>query len=393
MIITAFNPSTETLEHTYLAEYMAEASDHLTVKNNSGFAASQAVLVGKMGGERSEIIITDGVTNEDTITIDGDTTFAHNADDPVYKLVYNQVQFYKSATVDGTYSLLATVDLDVDNQDGLTKYDDVSALTTDYYKVRYYNSESLAVSEYSDPIAAAGYEVNTIGKVINQVVRRVRDTNYEILDADDYLAIAQEVNDDLLTQSHKPYRFLKSEIALDTAAGVGYIDLTAEVPNFWKFDYLVYAWTVGGVTREYQITPISREAFTRRYESGAWQDNDELIDVAIDETNNRILLGPAAKTAQTGVIKLHYYARFSEINSLGDVVQTPNTLIYRYKMMAEYYSAKAETDRQWFTLADKYESKYGNEVVKMQRVNRVDTGTARSFAPKRVPSLRKRYTL
>ena len=393
MIITAFNPSTETLEHTYLAEYMAEASDHLIVKNNNGFAASQAVLVGKMGGERSEIIITDGVTNEDTITISGNTTFAHNADDPVYKLVYNQVKFYKSATVDGSYTLLATVDLDVDNQDGLTKYEDVAALTTDYYKITYYNSQSTATSEYSDPIAAAGYEVNTIGKVINQVVRRVRDTNYEILDADDYLAIAQEVNDDLLTQSHKPYRFLKSEIALNTAAGVGYINLTTAVTDFWKFDYLVYAWTVGGVTREYQITPISQEAFIRRYESADWADNDELIDVAIDETNNRILLGPAPKTTQVGVIKLHYYARFQEINSLGDVVQTPNTLIYRYKMMAEYYSAKAETDRQWFTLADKYESKYGNEVVKMQRVNRVDTGTARSFAPKRVPSLRKRYTL
>jgi hypothetical protein len=307
---------------------------------------------------------------------------------------WDQIKFYRSSTIDGSYSLVATVDIDVDNADLLTKYDDSSGTSTDYYKVKYYNSITAVLSEYSDPIQATGYGVTTAGNIIDQVVRRVRDTNYEILSNEEYIDILNEVNSDLLMQSHRPYRFLKAVLDIDTAAGVNYIDLDTVAPNFWKFEYLVYRWTVGGVTHEYKIErPLSQEDFKRKYDNTNWLDDDELIDIAIDEANNRILLGPAPKTTQTDVIELHYYKKFDQITGTGSVLETPTNLVYRYKMMAEYYSAKAETDRQWNILADKYENKYGNEVVKMQRVNRVDTGTPRSFAPKRVPGMRKRYYL
>lgn len=393
MIVTAFNPETEGLERTYLSEYSEESSTSLTVKNTNNFDTDQAVLVGAMGSERAEIITTDGVTHPDIISIDGTTNFAHNADDPVYLMRYNKVQFWRSSTVNGTYSLVATVDIDVDNADKLTRYDDSGGSATDYYKIKYSNSISSDVSEFSDPIRGDGYEALTIGKVIDVVVRRVGDRSYTVLSPDEYLDIAQEVNDDLLTQARKPYKFMKKDVDLDTTAAQAYIDLTADVPDFYKFDFLIYKWTVGGVTHEYQITPISLEAFRRKYDNSNYLDDDQLIDIAIDEEENYILLGPAPKTSQTGKVELHYYATLARIDSLGDEVQTPNTLIYKYKMMAEYYSSKAETDRQWMTLATKYEDKYGNEVVKMQRVNNADAGTPKSFAPKRVPRMRKRYHL
>ena len=391
MIVTAFNPETQNLERTYLAEYTPEASATLNVKNTNGFATAKAILIGKMGQERAEIMETDGVTPNDVVSLDGTTGFAHNADDPVYLLRYNKIRFYRSATIDGTYALLGTVDIDVDNEDLITRYDHAAGVSTDYYKVKYYNDISLEESNFSDAIRAEGYDTLTIGKVIDAVARRVRDREYNILTIEDYLDIAQEVNDDLITQRHKPYKFLKKVVALNTVAGQNYIAMPADL---WKFDYLVYSWTVGGVTHSYKIEePLSQEDFIRKYDNTNWIDSDELIDIALDEFNERILIGPGAKTSQTGVVELHYYQTFNEINSIGDIVQTPNTLIYRYKMMAEFYAAKAETDRQYGTLSANYESKYGNEIVKMQRVNRVDVGTPRSFAAKRVPRLRKRYVL
>lgn len=394
MIVSAHNPETTQLEKTYLSQYTAAAAATLSVKNNEKFATSQAVLIGKMGHERSEIITTDGVTGQDTITIDGTTEFDHNADDPIYLLAYNQIKIYRATSIAGSYSSIATIDVDVDNQDRVTRYDDTGGLTTHFYKISYYNSISTEETELSDAIAATGYAAKTAGKVIDAVVRRVADTNFEILGIDEYLDIINEVNEDLLLQAQKPYGFLKKQVALNTVAAQNYISLTDNVPDFWKFNYLSYEWTVGGVTREYKIdTPLTREEFLRKYDNTNWQDNDELLDVALDDENNRILLGPAPKTSQSGVVNLFYWGMFDTVNSLGDVLQTPTTLIYRYKMMAEYYSAKAETDRQWFTLADKYENKYGNEVVKMQRANRRDSGTPRSFAPKKVPAMRKRYHL
>jgi hypothetical protein len=62
MIVAAFNPETTDLERTYLSQYSAEGSATLQVKNTDTFATNKAILIGKMGGERSELMATDGVT-------------------------------------------------------------------------------------------------------------------------------------------------------------------------------------------------------------------------------------------------------------------------------------------------------------------------------------------
>lgn len=394
MIISAYNPDTSQLEKTYLSQYASEGSSSLSVKNTDRFATTKRIMIGRQGDERTEILTSGTVTAPGTIAVASNTQFAHNADDPVYLLQYDKVRFYRASSKNGSYSLITTVDIDVDNEDKITRYDDTAGVATDYYKVKYYNSLSTTESDFSDPIKAQGFDAKTIGKVINETVSQVHDRDFSVLTMEDYLNIAQEVNDDLVTQSFKPYGFLKKSVTLDTTADQNYIDLTTDVPDYWKFDYLVYSWTIGGVTRQYQIDmPLSPEAFLRKYDNNNILANDELIDIAIDETNNKILLGPAPRTSRTGVIELHYYKTFDTIDSPGDIVETPNTLIYKYKFRAEYYTAKAEGDRQWFTLADKYESKYGNEVVKMQRTNRKDVGTPRSMAPQRIPGQRKRYVL
>lgn len=393
MIVTAFNPETTDLERTFLSQYEAEGSASLHVKNNDRFATTQAILIGKMGTERAEIALTDGVVSVDEITLDGTTFFGHNADDPVYILQWDQIRFYSSATIDGTYVELDTVQIDVDNEDDVTRYNDTAGAATDYYKVKYYNSATAQESDFSDPIRSDGYDALTAGKVIDAVVRRVRDTSYTILGINEYLDIMSEVNEDLLTQSHRPYRFQKMKIALNTTAATPYVNLATAIPDFWKLNYVEYTWTIGGVDRTYQIQPISQEDFARKYDNSNWIDSDELIDVALDEDGNRILLGPGPRTSQTGVLIVHYWRMIPEITSLGDEVITPTTLLYRYKMMAEFFSAKAEGDRALEGLAQKYEGKYGNEVVKLQKSNRLDAGTPRSFAPKRVPSMRKRFVL
>jgi hypothetical protein len=394
MIVTAFNPDTADLERTYLSQTYAAGVSSFSVKNAQGFASSKAILLGKQGDERSEILQTSTVTQPNTIATSANSKFGHNADDPVYLLKYNQIKIYRATAIDGTYNVIATVDIDVDNAEGVTRYDDTAGLTTSYYKIKFYNSIDTEESEFSDPIAATGHNIKSAGKVIDAVVRRVRDTDYTILSVDEYLDIMTEVNDDLITQAHRPYRFLKRKIELNTSAGVGYIDLSTTVPDFWKFNFLEYKWTTGGVTQTYKIEePLSLEAFNRKYDMSNALDDDHLLDVAIDEEQNRLLLGPVPKTTQSAVVVLHYYKTFDAFTSTGDLVETPNTLIYRYKMLAEFYSAKAETDSKWNQLATKYENKYGNEVVKMQRVNRVDSGTPRSFAPRKVAGYRRRFFL
>lgn len=388
MIVSAYNPETDHLERSYLTTGHDAGVTALYVKNNDKILTSKRILIGEMGHERTEIRTTGAPTGSTQIAVTSGTSFAHDTDDPVMVLDYDQVAFYRAATKEGTYNLVTTVAMDVDNADGVTRYDDTAGSASDYYKVKYVNSLSLEETDFSDPIKATGFDTQTAGKVIDAVIRRVRDFGYSVLGIQEYIDIMNEVNDDLITQTHRPYRFLKTSTTLDTTADTNYVALPTDL---WKFDRVEFTHTAGGQSRSYGITPITMEKWDRRYNSSFWTPSDELRDIAIDEAHNRLLLGPTPRLGTTGKIELWYYKKFTAITDVADEVETPNTLIYRYKMLAEYYSAKSESDNQFARLANNYEQKYGAEVVKMQRANRLDAGTPREIKP--IMGYRKRYVL
>lgn len=385
MIIPAYNPSTDDLEQTYIASYTPENSTTFATKNAQNFAEDQRVLIGEQGTETAEILTIDTVNADLTeFTTTTASKFVHETDDPVYILTFDKVRFYRAPTIGATYTLMATKDVDVDNADKVTNWNDEDALAGFYYKISFYHSITEEESELSDPIETSGFDRKTIGKVIDETVRRVRDTDFTVFTVDEYLDMANEVNDDLLTQAHRPYRFLKTTALLGTTADQAYIDLPE---NFWKFNHVFTAITSGNANRFRQVTPLSAESFYSRYDNDSVTTQNNIQQFAIDEDRLRIPIWPTPLTSQSDVIKLSYYKIFDQITDVGSVVETPNTLIYKYKFMAEYYSARAESDRQWITLATKYEQKYTAEIGKMQRVNRLDAGTPRSFVP---PGYRRR---
>jgi len=390
MLVKIYNPETKDLERSYLAEYTDEGATTIELKNNESFAAGQAILIGQAGNERSEVAETDGVTGSTTVTLDGTTELPHNADDPVYVLEFDQVKIYRAVSIAGTYNLIDTIDLRYSDPQGITRYDDPTGLSSSYYKIKNYNSVEDEESEFSDPIPATGYPEDSLGYVVDQVVREVHDTGFSVLSIDDYIAIAQEVGDDLLTQSHRPYRFQKTHELLDTVADQNYVALPA---NLWKFDFLKYTYTVGGYSRKYEPDMYDLEDWIDRFENSSWASNDELQAVAIDEEEMRLYIHPKPRTSQTGKIRLHFYQKIPTLTSLSDTLITPNKLIYKYRLKMAFFLAKSEVDNQFKRIADDYATKYGNEVVKMQRSNRLDTGTPRSMPKRRMPGYRRRYTL
>lgn len=393
MIVSAFNPETDELEKTYLSSLVAAGATTLPVKNNDRFVNGRKVLLGEMGGERSEIRTLGGVNaNKLELTVDA-TLFDHNSDAPVYQLDYDKIRFYRRVSAEAAPTLQTTVDIDVDNVENLTRWDDPNALTTYFYQYSWYNSVTDHESELSDPVQATGYERKSAGSIIDGVVRRVRDTGYNVLTFDEYVDIMNEIGDDLITQAQRPYGFLKKSVELDTVAGQNYIDIAGQVSDFWKFDYVEIDQQINGSGTNYkETTPLSLEQFNQRYNNSTLLGSDQVRDIAFDDEKKRLMIFPKPTNARTAKVILHYYKVFTPIVGSGDLIETPNPTIYRYKLMAEYYSAKSEADRQWAALAQKYEDKYGNEVVKMQRVNRLDVGTPRSFRPPRAYR-RRRYKL
>ena len=373
MIITAWNPETDGLEKTFLTATAQSNANSFKVQNADRIPTGSLIMLGEMGMEQTEVLTTASGATNTTLSTTGNSKFSHAPDEPVYKLRYDKVMFYRSTAADGTYTLIATVDIDVDNRNLKTEYQDLLGSGTSFYKTKFINSLTSEETEFSDYISAQGYQKDTIGKVIDSVVRRVKDTGYTILSSEDYLDIASEVNNDIESQSERPYNFMRKPSSLDRVANQNYVDLPAD---FNKFYQLEYTSDTGGYGRTSGLKPISRRQFDSQQ---GISKSDYLRVYTIDESTNRLLLKPTPLTNGTGVFQLWYYTELAEFTELSQVVQTPNTLVYRYKFLSEYYAVKAETDPSFGSLATRYESKYGNELMKLQRSNRKDVGTERSF--------------
>lgn len=195
-------------EKTTLTAAVAAAGTSLTVKaiDADVWSDNDWVIVGNIGADNAELLQVNGAPSDGTtLTIDnagsGGCRYAHSADEPVYRIPYNQVQFFRAPTDGGTKTTLTT--LDVQPSDHETRYEDTSN-STGFGYVRFYNSTTTIASAYSDAIPYAGQSDRALSEMRKQVRKHLNERDDEFLtdeDIDDALNARQRdvINDRLWT--------------------------------------------------------------------------------------------------------------------------------------------------------------------------------------------------
>lgn len=158
---------------TRLSADVAASATTSTVENNDGFANEEYVVFGNLGQEKSEIVLCTSVTGNTTIGYTTGPVFAHSARTPLFIIKFNQAEVYSATSQTGTYSLLATVDLDVDEE--YTLYDDLVGTTSTWYKVRYKNAVKVRYSTYSDIIQGTGYSEDSLYSISQEILEDFGD--------------------------------------------------------------------------------------------------------------------------------------------------------------------------------------------------------------------------
>lgn len=378
MKLYAPNPLTDRLEKSYLSSAYSAGVTTIDVRNNDRFAVGKKLMIGEMGHERTEIVTVATVNaNGTTVTLSAATQFPHDADAPVYVLKYDKVRYYRSTLgIDGAYNQLAEVNMDVDNDTLQTMYDDLAGLASYYYKVSFYSTADSTETDLSDPIAGSGYPAGTAGALVNEFFDEVGDTQQQNMTVSEVLNLMNEVNNDLTSQSRRPYRFLKTSSVLSTIAGVSRIPIPA---NLLKFDRLVFTDKWNQRTDAYRRISMDEMEYIN-FDNAFWP-SDDLLYVAIDESSNELVLFPTPSTTSLNSIKLFYWKNFTQITSLASKVETPNSRIYKMFIMARYYRKRAIKEPNYLNLSDRFMSDYNTEIVKLQRMNRLDMGTPMSLKP------------
>jgi len=388
MILTLLNPETADLEKSYLNASYSAGINSIMVKNSDRFAADDRIMIGEMGQEKTEVVTVSAVASDgQTLTI-GATEFSHEADTPVYKLRFDQARFYRSTTTStGTYTLLATVNLDVDNANLSTLYDDDQGQTTYYYKMTVYHSISTLESAFSDPIGGAGWRRDQVGNIIDEILQEVSDTNEQHITRNELLGYFNDVNDDLQGSAARPFDFLRTRTALTRTAGTNYIDFPVDSngrETMWKFDRMDYNYTDSTTDTDmtYTLHVVPEEKFRNTYQDNTistTSEDDAIQVISLDTAMNRFRFAPRALTTAANAFYLYYWKYFTQIDSEGDIIETPTAKIYKLYCKAMYYTKRSTVEFSHANTADRFMQQYEMEKRKLQMANRRDVGTPRSF--------------
>lgn len=393
MLIPVMNPETTEYEKSYLALPYAAGVTSIQVKNSDRFAANYRIMIGQMGQEKTEIVTVSAV-NADGITLTvGATVFPHSADDPVTVMQFDQVKYYRSTTgSSGTYSILTTVALDVDNANLQTIYDDTTGLATYYYKITMYHSVSTLESAFSDIIPGQGFKRSQAGFIIDEILQEVSDQNEVHVTRNELIGYFNDVNDDLTTNVGKPYSFLHTRTALTRTIGTNYLAFPTDAngdQTMWKFDRMDYNFTdstttpVTDSTSTIKVFPM--DEFRNIYEdntiSTTTETNATPEAMALDTAVKRFRFSSPFLTTTSNVFYLYYWKFFTQIDSEGDQIETPTPKIYKLYCKAMYYRKRGITEGSYNATADKYFADYQVEKNRYKMIDRLDRGTSRSFRP------------
>lgn len=176
---------------TYLNSLASSGASTLSVQSIKGFAVSQWIQLENTGSEKCEMIKVHASTapSGTTITLASNLVFDHSAGTPVTYIGFDQVEFSRATTVSGSKSVLATSNLTLD--DIVTIYED-STNTTGFGFYRFKNSAATTYSGYSDPIPYAGYDKNSVAKIIERSLSNAKE---EISNRLTYATLISFVND------------------------------------------------------------------------------------------------------------------------------------------------------------------------------------------------------
>jgi len=213
----------------------AGATVSMTLDDNTGLANADYVLVGEMGKGKTEIaainaVVTRGVTIQVATLV-----FPHNAGTPVRKIPYNQVKFYRAATLTGTKTELGSaVAIDVEKE--FTTYDD-STNTDGFGFFQFYNSTTTVASGYSVGFNYAELSANSREK-IREFVTSPHNWN-KALDEATFTSLCDFAESELF--SIKRWRFREKTVSFNSVASTqAYTLAVAGATDLGQLMYATY---------------------------------------------------------------------------------------------------------------------------------------------------------
>lgn len=162
-----------TIATTYLTRDTSGASN-VNVQNGLDFSADQLVLLNSIGNENCEVVSRVSSATSVLINFTSSYVFNHTVGEPISSILYDQIIIESATSLTGSYSVLATIPFQFSSTN--TIYYHAAGASTTAYRIKFKNSYSTVVSDYSDPAVSSSFGSTTAGYLINEVRALVGNT-------------------------------------------------------------------------------------------------------------------------------------------------------------------------------------------------------------------------
>ena len=218
MAIIAFAGPDGISETTRITANIASAGTTLSVRNTEGFSADDFIILGAVGNEQTELVQITTVDSDTQLTISA-TNFAHNIDDIVSFSPYDEIQFSSASSITGAKTIQgANLDIEWDENSATTEVNLVS-VTSGYAFARFVNSETGQQSAWSSAVPVAGFEEDSLRKIIDLARLRTQEATENLISDNDLLDLAKECSD-IIETIRKNWGYVQKSTEFDLTAGV-----------------------------------------------------------------------------------------------------------------------------------------------------------------------------
>lgn len=253
MIVKILHPSIDGNPRSNLASKAASGQNTIVIQNASEFSVNDFLVIGVSGEELTEIRKIASISGK-SITVSANLINTHPENTRVTFIKYDQIKIYKASSIGGSYSLVSTKDIAIDEDH--TLYDDPTALSTDYYKIKYSNSYTSELSVFSDPIGTSGFSRYTLIRIQDQLLSKFGDKKEKLLSRSDITDWVNEIKDDLVNRiidSNEKYFNDYENLSVDSN---GESDLNGQFRKFQKV-FVLYDGVNGKRARKFELENVN----------------------------------------------------------------------------------------------------------------------------------------
>jgi len=181
------------LHKTFMTIDRAAAVGTITVRNvgidvtsdarqANNITVNDVLLIGELGANDSEIILTHATTepvlSTGVITLASNTSFAHDAGTPVYRIQYNRVQLQRGTTTSQADASNLTTDLGtglvtIPAHAKILVYDERQNTSGNYF-ARFNDSADSVNGDWTDAVPYGGFATDRVGFAIDWAMNHVQ---------------------------------------------------------------------------------------------------------------------------------------------------------------------------------------------------------------------------